>query len=153
FAKSLANLGEVYVNDAFGAAHRKHSSTYTITQFFPRTSAMGFLMKKECTFFQTLLSHPQKPFYAVLGGANISSKIKVLKALLHKVDAFFIGGVMAYTFLKARGIEIGDSIYEESLLSTAQQFLKESEKKNIPIHHPLDLLIADEFKTEANKKQ
>lgn len=152
FAEKLAKLGNVYVNDAFGTAHRAHSSTATITQYFPNHSAAGFLLQKEIDFLGAHFNHPKHPFYAIIGGAKISTKIGVLEALLSKVDALFIGGGMAYTFFLAQGISIGDSIHEEALISQARQFLSVAETKKIPVHLPLDLVIANQFNDLAKRK-
>ena len=113
FVKDLARLGDVYVNDAFGTAHRAHASTALIARFFPDKSAAGFLMEKEIQFLGGALLNPSHPFYAIIGGAKISSKMGVLKSLIKKVDKLLIGGGMAYTFFKAQGIEIGNSIHED----------------------------------------
>ena len=110
FAKALSKLGDVYVNDAFGSAHREHASTALIARYFPKESAMGFLMQKELEKLSPLLKNPPKPFYAIIGGAKVSSKIGVLQKLLGAVDSLFIGGGMAFTFLKERDIEIGASM-------------------------------------------
>lgn len=150
FAENLAKLGTVYVNDAFGAAHRKHASTYFITKYFKTCSAMGFLMKKEVDFLDLTIKHPKRPFFAILGGAKISTKIKVLDALLTKVDALFIGGGMAYTFLKALGKTIGNSIFDPSMLSTAKRILLHAEEKSIPIYLPEDHVLTE--KLENNSK-
>ena len=152
FAKRLSQLADFYVNDAFGTAHRVHSSTATITQHFPGRAAAGHLMQKELSFLGPLLKDPKRPFYAIIGGSKISSKIGVLKSLLSKVDGMFIGGGMAYTFLKAQGIPIGDSIYEEGHLKTAKEFLQESQRKKVPLHLPIDVVIADRFSEDAQEK-
>ncbi len=152
FAKQLAKLGDLYVNDAFGAAHRKHSSTATITQYFPNCAGMGLLMEAEVRFLTQILSEPKRPFYALIGGAKISSKIGVLTSLLQKVDELFIGGGMAYTFLKAQGINIGSSLVENDLVPTAKDILNSSAQKNITLHLPEDLVIADRFANDASKK-
>jgi phosphoglycerate kinase len=124
FAKKLASLGDLYVNDAFGTAHRKHSSTFTIAQYFPNRSAAGFLIQKEIDFLSRLIVNPERPFYAIIGGAKVSTKMGVLKSLLRRIDGIFIGGGMAYTFFKAQGISIGNSIFEEASLEEAKEFLK-----------------------------
>lgn len=152
FAKSLASLADIYVNDAFGTAHRKHSSTYTIAQYFPKTSAMGFLMAKEIKFLLHAISNPKKPFYAIMGGAKISTKIKIFETLISKVDAFFIGGGMAYTFFKALGKPIGKSICDDSMVNVAKEFLKDAKDKNIPVYLPIDTVIADHFSSDATFK-
>ncbi|MDR2539910.1 MAG: phosphoglycerate kinase [Chlamydiales bacterium] len=152
FAKKLASFGDVYVNDAFGTAHREHSSITTITKYFPGKSAMGFLMQKEINFLSSLIQNPQSPFYAIIGGAKISSKLGVLKSLLKKVDGLFIGGGMAYTLLKAQGYPIGNSIYEEDQLDEALQLIKSCKDQKLPLWLPVDLLIADRFSKTANSK-
>lgn len=149
FAKNLAALGEIYVNDAFGTAHRSHSSTATITQFFPEHSAAGLLMQKEISHFETLLLTPKRPFYAIIGGSKISTKIGVLNSLLSKVDALFIAGGMTFTFLKAQGMSIGDSIHEDLFLPQATYLLDQSQKKEIPLYLPEDIVIADRFEERA----
>ena len=148
FAKSLAKLGDVYVDDAFGAAHRFHASTVTITEYFPKKCAMGFLMEKEISFLSKLVFSPKRPFYAIIGGAKIGSKIGVFNTLGKKVDAIFIGGGMAFTFLKAKGIPIGDSICDEEKLEGAKQFLNECEKQAIQVHLPIDIVITNDTETQ-----
>jgi phosphoglycerate kinase len=152
FAKKLAALGDLYVNDAFGTAHRSHSSTATIAQYFPHRAAAGLLMQKEIQFLSQLLSHPKHPFYAIIGGAKISTKMGILKSLVSKVDGIFIGGGMAFTFFKAQGYEIGDSICEEEQISTAASFLKMCSEKKIPCYLPQDNVIAEAFRQEAQTK-
>lgn len=144
FAKQLANLGNCYVNDAFGTAHRAHSSTATIASFFPKASAMGFLMEKEIEELSPLIKNPKSPFYALIGGAKVSSKIGVIQELLEKVDRLFIGGGMIYTFLKADGIQIGNSLFESP-----------ETVKNVPrskLIFPTDLVIADALSNDANQQ-
>jgi len=152
FASSLAKLGDFYVNDAFGTAHRAHSSTVTIAQYFVGKRAPGLLMQKEIDFLDSAFAAPKRPFYAIIGGAKVSTKLEVLKSLLEKVDALFIGGGMAYTFLKAQGFEISDSLVEDQLLPFAKEFLELSEKKKIPVFLPKDFVVADAFSNNANKK-
>ncbi|HSW72079.1 MAG TPA: phosphoglycerate kinase [Chlamydiales bacterium] len=152
FAKNLSKLGDVYVNDAFGAAHRKHSSTFTIAKYFPSRAAMGLLMEKELRFLEPLVTSPKKPFFAILGGAKISTKVGAIEKLIPKLDALFLGGAMTYTFLKAEGISIGSSLVEMDHLDTAKKIRKECEKKKIPCYLPVDLVIAKEFKNEAEHK-
>lgn len=144
FTAALAKLGTAYVNDAFGTAHRAHASTAAIAKYFPGKSAMGFLMENEIGALSPLLTNPQRPFYAIIGGAKISSKIGVIQKLLDKVDALFIGGGMFYTFLKAEGIAVGDSICED--LATIRDLPKEK------LHFPVDLVIADGFSNDANRQ-
>lgn len=148
FAKSLAKLGDIYVNDAFGAAHRSHASTVTITEYFPKASAMGFLMEKEVAFLSKLVLNPKRPFFAIIGGAKIGSKIGVFRALGKKVDAIFIGGGMAFTFFKAQGISIGDSICDDEKLEDAKAFLSECAKHEIQVHLPTDIVITDDRETQ-----
>jgi phosphoglycerate kinase len=150
FVKQLAKLGDFYVNDAFGTAHRAHSSTALITQFFPHRSAAGFLLEKEIEFLGKTLLNPDRPFYAIIGGAKISSKIGVLTSLLDKVNALFIGGGMAYTFYKAKGIPIGNSIYEDDLLDIAKEIIHLSQQRGVKLYLPLDHVIADSLKENAS---
>lgn len=152
FAEKLAKLADVYINDAFGTAHRKHSSTATIAQFFPHKAAAGFLLQKEIDFLGSHFKNPKRPFYALIGGAKISTKMGVLSSLLSKVDALFIGGGMAYTFFKSQGISIGDSICEDELLDVAKKFLADAKTKNVKIYLPEDLVIADGFSEKATHK-
>jgi phosphoglycerate kinase len=149
FAKQLSCLGDLYVNDAFAAAHRAHASTALIAHSFPGKAAMGFLMQKELSALESLLLHPKRPFYAIIGGAKISSKIGVLQMLSEKVDALFIGGAMAYPFLKLQGFSIGNSLCEEEQLPSAAQFLEHCHKKKLPLHLPEDLIVANAFSNEA----
>lgn len=142
FAKQLADLGDVYVNDAFGTAHRAHASTAIVAQYFKKCAAAGFLMEKEIAFLEQIITNPDRPFYAIVGGAKISSKIGTLKALLNKVDALFIGGGMAYTFFKVLGIPIGNSLYEEAFIEEAKQILISSEQQGKKIYLPFDNVIA-----------
>ena len=136
----------MYVNDAFGTAHREHASTYSIASFFPGKAASGFLLDKEINFLGKTLANPTHPFYAIIGGAKISSKIGILHSLLAKVDAILIGGAMAYTFYKARGWSIGNSLYEEEQVQLAYKLLREAEGKNIKILLPLDNIVTDNIK-------
>ncbi|SRR5581483_8861090 len=152
FAQKLAALGDIYVNDAFATAHRAHSSTATIATFFPGKAAAGLLLQKEIEAFEQLLSRPKRPFYVIIGGSKISTKMGVLKSLLSKADGIFIGGGMAFTFYKAQGIKIGDSIHEDDQLPEAMDFLKECSQKKIPLWLPIDLRIADTFSNEAHSK-
>ncbi|NGX48994.1 MAG: Bifunctional PGK/TIM [Candidatus Anoxychlamydiales bacterium] len=149
FAKSLASLADIYINDAFGTAHRKHSSTYTITKYFPGKSLMGFLLKKEISFLGKAIKNPKRPFYAIIGGKKISTKIGVIDSLIDKVDAIFIGGAMTYTFLKALNLSVGKSIYEEDFVTEAQKIMAKCDEKKVSLHLPLDIVVADEFKNDA----
>jgi phosphoglycerate kinase len=152
FAKELASLADCYVNDAFGTAHRAHSSTVKVPEYFPEQAAAGFLMEKEIQFLGQMLASPKKPFVAIIGGAKISSKLGVLKALLRKVDTLLIGGAMAYTFLKAQGISIGNSLHEEELLPQAKDILEESRRLNIKLVLPLDHVVATHLAENATTK-
>lgn len=141
FVKQLAALGDLYVNDAFGTAHRHHASTAAIAQYFPGNAAAGFLLGKEVEFLSAFLTAPARPFHAIIGGAKISSKIGVLKALLKKVDALLIGGAMAYTFFKAQGIAIGDSLCEEEHLSDALDIMQAAQANGVNLLLPIDNII------------
>lgn len=152
FAKQLASLGDCYVSDAFAAAHRAHSSITEVAKYFPKASAAGFLMEKEISHLSAIIQAPKKPFYAIIGGAKISTKIKVLKRLSDKIDAFFIGGGMAFTFLKAEGRAIGKSIFEPLYLEVGKEFLALCSKKGTPVYLPEDCVIADNFSNEARTK-
>ncbi len=152
FAEQLAECGDYYVDDAFGAAHRDHSSITRICTHFPGKCAAGFLLQKEVQAFEPLLHNPKRPFYAVVGGSKISSKIGVLKALLKKVNALFIGGGMAYTFFKAQGVSIGESIHEDDQLDEARALLELSHKSQVPLFLPTDLVIADGYKEDARSQ-
>lgn len=144
FAKELASLGEVYVNDAFGTAHRAHASTEGVTKYL-KVSAAGFLLAKEIEYFDKALSNPPKPFVAILGGAKVSDKIMVIENLLDKVNAILIGGGMAYTFLKAKGMEIGASKLEADKINVAKVIMEKAAKKSVKIVLPIDHLIADKI--------
>jgi len=145
FSQQLANLGEIFVQDAFGSVHRAHSSTVGITKFLPAVA--GFLVEKEIKFFKQILEKPQMPFVAILGGAKVSDKIGVIENLLPKVNNILIGGGMAYTFLKAKGLSIGNSKLEEGKIEIARQLLEKGEGK---IVLPFDHLIADKIAISAN---
>jgi len=140
FARSLAKLADVYVNDAFGAAHRAHASMVGITKFLP--SAAGFLLKKEIEYLKGAIDNPIKPFVAILGGAKVSGKIGVLEHLVDKVDKVIVGGGMAFTFIKAMGYEIGDSLVEDEMLETAQRIRKKLQETGIKFYLPVDCVIA-----------
>ncbi len=148
FVSSLSRLGDVYVNDAFGSAHRAHASTALIAKYFPGQAAAGFLMEDEIKHLMFLLGNPPRPFHAIIGGAKISTKAGVIHHLLDRVDALYIGGAMAFTFLKAQGLRVGDSLVEDSEIKTAKEIL--SKAKNLYL--PVDLVVADAFSEESNKK-
>jgi 3-phosphoglycerate kinase len=145
FAQALARLGDLYVNDAFGAAHRAHASTAGITKFVSQ-SAMGFLMEKELKYLHEELDHPEKPFLVIMGGAKVSDKIGVLKALMEKADTILIGGAMANTFFKAQGIPIGKSRVEEDKLDLARELITLAKTKNVNLVLPIDALEAQEIR-------
>ena len=148
FAESLAKLVDLYVNDAFGAAHRAHASTAGITKFV-RQAAMGFLMEKELKYLQEELAHPAKPFLVILGGAKVSDKIGVIKALMEKADTILIGGAMANTFLLAQGISVGSSRVEDDKLGLAGELLDLAQKKGVRFLPPIDLIGTEEIKPGA----
>jgi phosphoglycerate kinase len=148
FAKQLAALCEYYVNDAFGSAHRAHASTEGITHFVDK-SAAGLLMEKELEYLGKALTHPQKPFVAILGGAKVSDKIGVIQHLMSRVDSLIIGGGMAYTFLKAQGHEIGKSLLEADKLDLARQMLAEAKARHIRMLLPVDHVVADKVAPDA----
>lgn len=150
FAKQLAALGDIYVNEAFGTAHRAHASTAVIAQFFPNKAAAGFLMQKEINFLSHALTNPKRPFSAIIGGAKISTKIGTLKALLPKVETLMIGGAMAFTFLKAQGISIGKSLYEEEFLEAAKKIISDSQKQGTVLLLPIDHLVASAISPDAH---
>lgn len=150
FSRELANLGDIFINDAFGTAHRAHSSTAGIASFLP--SAMGFLIEKEVGFMGKALENPEKPFVAILGGAKVSDKIGVIENLLDKVDSLLIGGGMAYTFLKAQGYEIGKSLLEEDKLELALSLIKQAEDKGVKLMLPVDSVVAKEFAADSEHK-
>ena len=150
FARQLAALGEVYVNDAFGTAHRAHASTEGVTHYLPGVA--GFLMEKEINFLGSALEHPRRPFAAIIGGAKVSDKIAVLERLIGMVDSLLIGGGMANTFLKAEGYEIGDSLFEESKLDVARDLISKAQQRGIEFLLPIDVVVADRFAADAHYK-
>ncbi len=151
FSAELAKLGNVYVNDAFGTAHRAHASTAIITGFMDKANCVaGFLMEKELQYLGKAVAKPVKPFVAIIGGAKVSGKLEVLISLMEKVDTILIGGGMAYTFLKAQGHSIGASLCEDDLLETAKDTLKKATEKGVKFLLPVDNLIADAFSNDAN---
>ena len=150
FSKALASLAEIYVNDAFGTAHRAHSSTAGVSDYLPAVA--GYLINKEISIMGGALWNPKKPFVAILGGAKVSDKIGVITNLLDKVDTLLIGGAMAYTFVKANGGQIGNSLCENDKLDVAREIVEKAKEKNIRLLLPIDHVVADEFKNDANKK-
>jgi phosphoglycerate kinase len=151
FAKKLASLGEIYINDAFGTAHRAHASTEGVTKYFKQCAA-GYLMQKELKYLGMALTNPKRPFVAILGGAKISGKIDVIENLLDKVDALLIGGGMAFTFNKALGKEIGKSLLEPDKIDLAKDILKMAGEKKVNLKLPEDFVVAPEAKEEAPSK-
>jgi len=151
FASKLASIADFYVNDAFGTAHRKHASTYWVTEFVEK-SAAGLLMKTEIEQFEKLVNEPDSPFIAILGGAKISDKIEVIKKLLNLADELIIGGGMAYTFFASQGLSIGNSIVEKDKTDLAKEILEEASDKDMPLHLPVDNVIGDDFSDDANSK-
>lgn len=152
FASSLASMADIYVNDAFGTAHRKHSSTWSVPIQLKTKSACGFLMKKELDALENYILNPQKPFHAIIGGAKISTKLGVLRSLIQKVDVLMIGGAMANTLLKAKGIRMGQSMLEEACLDEALQFMQACEENDVNLLLPQDFVGADSLKNDAQSK-
>ena len=150
FAKELASLGDIYVNDAFGTAHRAHASTTIIAQFFPTEKCFGTLLAKEIESLNKVLKNSEKPVTAVLGGSKVSSKITVIENILDKVDHMIIGGGMTFTFVKAQGGKIGDSICEDDKQDLALEILRLAKEKGVQIHIPVDVIAADDFSNTAN---
>ena len=150
FAKKLASLGDIYVNDAFGTAHRAHASTTIIAQFFDGAKCFGLLLAKEIESIEKVLKNSEKPVVAILGGSKVSSKITVIENILDKVNHIIIGGGMTFTFIKALGGKIGNSICEDDKLELAIEILKQAKEKGVQIHLPVDVLAADAFSNEAN---
>lgn len=152
FSGKLAKLGDVYVNDAFGTAHRAHASTTVVAKFFPEDKMFGYLLSEELKSIDKVLQDGERPLTAILGGAKVSSKISIITNLLDKVDNIIIGGGMTYTFLKAQGGNIGSSLVEDDYLDTAKEALEAAEEKGVKIYLPSDSVLADKFDNEANKQ-
>jgi phosphoglycerate kinase len=150
FAKQLARLGDAYVNNAFGTAHRAHASTYTIAKFFPYDKMFGYLVESEIKNIDGLLKKAKSPFTAIIGGAKISTKINIIEALLEKVDNLIIGGGIVFTFLKAKGLEVGNSLVDDDYLDVAERIMRTAKDRGVSIYLPEDVLIADDFSNEAN---
>ncbi|GIW17722.1 MAG: phosphoglycerate kinase [Tepidiforma sp.] len=147
FARQLASLAEVFVNDAFGAAHRAHASTEGVTHYLPAVA--GLLMEKEVRYLGALVANPPRPFAAVVGGAKVSSKLPAIQHLLPKVDLLLVGGGMANTFLKARGLEVGASLVEDDLLDAARDLMRTAESRGVELHLPVDVVAASRFAADA----
>lgn len=152
FAEKLAKLGDVYVNDAFGTAHRAHASTAIIAQFFPDAKCFGYVMAKEVANAEKVIKHAERPFTAITGGAKVSDKLLILENLIEKVDNLIIGGGMAYTFLKAQGYEIGSSLCEDDRLDLCLQLIQKAKDRGVQLLLPEDSIVADAFSNEANCK-
>lgn len=152
FAEKLSKLGDIYVNDAFGTAHRAHASTTVVASFFPNKKCFGKLLAQEIESIDKVMTTGEKPVLAVLGGAKVSSKITIIENILDKVDHLIIGGGMTFTFVKAQGGKVGDSICEDDKMELALDILKQAKEKNVQIHLPVDVLAADAFDNNANTK-
>jgi phosphoglycerate kinase len=150
FARSLASLADIYVNDAFGTAHRAHASTAGVAEFLPGVA--GFLMEKEIEVMGKALSAPERPFVAILGGAKVKDKVGVISNLIEKVDSLVVGGGMAYTFLKSKGLEIGKSIVDEEKLDLAGELMEKAKAKGVKFLLPVDVVVADRFAEDADVK-
>ncbi|WP_299431035.1 phosphoglycerate kinase [uncultured Maribacter sp.] len=150
FAEQLSKLGDIYINDAFGTAHRAHASTTVVAQFFPENKCFGLLLAKEIESIEKVMQTGEKPVLAILGGAKVSSKITIIENILDKVDHLIVGGGMTYTFVKAQGGKVGDSICEDDKMELALEILKQAKEKGVEIHIPVDVLAADDFSNEAN---
>ena len=152
FAKQLSKLGDIYVNDAFGTAHRAHASTTIVAEFFPKAKCFGTLLAQEIESIDKVMKTGEKPVLAILGGAKVSSKITIIENILDKVDHLIIGGGMTFTFIKAQGGKIGNSLVEDDKMELALEILKQAKAKNVKVHLPVDAIIADGFSNDANKK-
>ena len=153
FAEQLSRLGDIYVNDAFGTAHRAHASTAIIAEFFPENKCFGALLSKEIESIEKVMRTGEKPITAILGGAKVSSKITIIANILDKIDNLIIGGGMTFTFIKAQGGAIGDSLVEEDKMDMALDILQQAQSKNVKVHLPVDAVIADAFSNEANTQE
>ncbi len=151
FAKELSALGDIFVNDAFGTAHRAHASTSVIAQFFKKKKCFGYVMSNEIMSLNKVIKHPKKPFTAIIGGAKVSSKIDVISSLLNKVDNLIIGGGMTYTFIKALGGNVGSSLVEEDKLNIALDIIEKSKVSGVNLCLPIDSINADKFENSAKK--
>ena len=152
FAKKLSGLGDSYINDAFGTCHREHASTYTIAKHFPEKKYAGKLLEKELSVISKILNNGKTPILSILGGAKVSSKLKIINNLIDQVDKLIIAGGMAFTFIKAKGGEIGDSLYEPSLLGEAKSILAKANNLSTQVHLPLDVLAGNEFNNSTEEK-
>ena len=150
FAEQLSKLGEIYVNDAFGTAHRAHASTTVIAEFFPKNKCFGYLLAKEIESIKKVMETGEKPVLAILGGAKVSSKITIVDNILDKIDHLIIGGGMTFTFIKAQGGQIGNSLVEDDKLNMTLEILEKAKAKNVEVHLPVDVIIADTFSNDAH---
>ncbi|MCL4146722.1 UNVERIFIED_CONTAM: hypothetical protein GTU68_062194 [Idotea baltica] len=150
FAEALSRLGDIYVNDAFGTAHRAHASTTVVAQFFPENKCFGYLLAQEIESIQKVMETGEKPITAILGGAKVSSKITIIDNILDKIDHLIIGGGMTFTFIKAQGGSIGNSLVEEDKMQLALEILEKAKAKNVQVHLPSDAIIADAFSNDAH---
>lgn len=150
FAEKLSKLADVYVNDAFGTAHRAHASTAVIADYFPERKYFGYLLQQEIESIEKVMKNGEKPVLAILGGAKVSSKITIIENILDKVDHLIIGGGMTFTFVKAQGGKIGDSICEDDKMDLALEILEKAKAKNVKVHLPVDVVAADSFSNDAN---
>jgi phosphoglycerate kinase len=153
FAEKLAKHGDVYVNDAFGTAHRAHASTAIIADFFPKDKMFGFLIEGEIKSVDKVLNSTEKPLTAIVGGAKVSSKITIIEMLMGKVDNLIVGGGMAFTFVKAKGGKVGSSLIEDDFVDTAKRIIQLAEKNGVNLYIPVDAIIADAFSNDANTKE
>ncbi len=153
FAKQLAQHGDCYINDAFGTAHRAHASTTVVAKFFPNDKMFGFLLEKEIESVDRVLNSSEKPLTAIVGGAKVSSKITIIERLLSSVDNLIVGGGMAYTFVKAQGGKVGNSLVEDDYLDVARKIIADANSKGVNLYIPIDTLIADNFSNDANIKE
>jgi phosphoglycerate kinase len=151
FAKELASYGDIYVSDAFGTCHRKHASVYLVPQFL-KPAVMGFLLEKEISYFERAMINPQRPVVAIIGGAKVSSKLGILKNLLRRVDKLFVGGAMAFTFIRAMGYRTGKSLVEEELLETAKDIMDVAKKLEVKFYLPVDFVIGTEVSDKTPTK-
>lgn len=150
FAKVIARLGDVYVNDAFGTAHREHASTATIVKFFPSQSYAGYLLYEEVTNLEKVLSNAKSPFTAIIGGSKVSTKLNIILNLLDRVDSLIIAGGMSYTFLHSLGVKIGNSIFEPDMVDMAKEIVSKAHLKGVDLYFPIDNICADKFAEDAN---
>jgi len=153
FAEKLSNLGDIYVNDAFGTAHRSHASTTIVANFFPENKCFGYLMAKEILAIDKVMKTGEKPVTAILGGSKVSSKITIIENILDKIDHLIIGGGMTYTFIKAQGGNVGDSICEDDKQELALSILKQAKEKGVRVHLPVDVIAANDFNNNADTKE